>query len=111
MFDTLYGLDTEWRAQPQMVAGHEVGDDGRTWLLRLRDELRFHDGEPVLAQDVVASIRRFAVRVPFASALMNATDELSAADDRTVKFRLKMALPPSADGAGRPRWHGARGHA
>jgi peptide/nickel transport system substrate-binding protein len=93
VFDTLYGLDTEWRAQPQMVAGHEVGDDGRTWLLRLRDELRFHDGEPVLAQDVVASIRRFSVRVPFASALMNATDELSAADDRTVKFRLKRPFP------------------
>src|SRR5690242_21945661 len=69
VFDTLYGLDTEWRAQPQMVAGHEIGDDGRTWTLRLRNGLRFHDGEPVLAQDVVASIRRFAVKIPFASAL------------------------------------------
>jgi peptide/nickel transport system substrate-binding protein len=93
VFDTLYGLDTGWRAQPQMVSGHEVGDDGRTWLLRLRDGLRFHDGEPVLAQDVVASIRRFAVKIPFASALMNATDELSAPDDRTVKFRLKRPFP------------------
>src|SRR3954452_12198667 len=89
VFDTLYGIDTEWRAQPQMVEGHEVDDDGLTWLLRLRDGLRFHDNEPVLAKDVVASIRRFAVRVPFAAALMAATDELSAADDRTVKFRLK----------------------
>src|SRR6185312_14911351 len=71
VFDTLYGLDTEWRAQPQMVEGHEVDDDGLTWLLRLRDGLRFHDGEPVLAQDAVASIRRFAVKIPFASALMN----------------------------------------
>ena len=93
VFDTLYGLDTSWQAQPQMVAGHEVDDDGLTWLLRLRDGLRFHDGEPVLAQDVVASIRRFAVRVPFASALMAATDELSAPDDRTVKFRLKRPFP------------------
>ena len=93
VFDTLYGLDTQWRAQPQMVAGHEVDDDGRTWVLRLRDGLRFHDGEPVLAQDVVASIRRFSAKIPFASALMNATDELSAPDDRTVKFRLKRPFP------------------
>ena len=93
VFDTLYGLDTSWQAQPQMVEGHEVEDDGLTWLLRLRDGLRFHDNEPVLAKDVVASIRRFAVRVPFASALMAATDELSAADDRTVKFRLKRPFP------------------
>jgi len=31
-----------------------------------------------LARDVVASIRRFAPRVIFATALMDATDELSA---------------------------------
>src|SRR5436190_3926 len=92
-FDTLYGLDTNWQAQPQMVQGHDVDDDGLTWNLRLRDGLRFHDNEPVLARDVVASIRRFAVRVPFASALMAATEELSAADDRTVKFRLKRPFP------------------
>jgi peptide/nickel transport system substrate-binding protein len=46
-----------------------------------------------LAKDVVASIRRFAVRVPFASALMAATDESSATDYRTVKFRLKRPFP------------------
>ena len=28
IFDTLYGLDTEWQAQPQMVAGHSVDNDG-----------------------------------------------------------------------------------
>jgi peptide/nickel transport system substrate-binding protein len=44
-----------------------------TWTLKLRDGLRFHDNEPVLARDVVASIRRFASRVIFANALMNAT--------------------------------------
>ncbi|HEY8871406.1 MAG TPA: ABC transporter substrate-binding protein, partial [Stellaceae bacterium] len=93
VFDTLYGLDTNWQPQPQMVEGHEVEDDGLTWLLRLRDGLSFHDKEPVLARDVVASIRRFGVRIPFASALMAATDELSAPDDRTVRFRLKRPFP------------------
>jgi peptide/nickel transport system substrate-binding protein len=32
VFDTLYGIDTNWQAQPQMVAGHEVDDDGLTEL-------------------------------------------------------------------------------
>jgi peptide/nickel transport system substrate-binding protein len=63
VFDTLYGLDTSWQAQPQMVEGHEVEDDGLTWLLLLRDGLRFHDNEPVLAKDVVASIRRLRATV------------------------------------------------
>ena len=47
----------------------------------------------MLARDIVASIRRFAPRVIFANALMNATDELSAPDDRTVRFRLKRPFP------------------
>ena len=51
-----------------------------TWTLKLRDGLRFHDNEPVLARDVVASIRRFAPRVIFANALMETTGELSAPD-------------------------------
>ena len=50
VFDTLYGIDTEWKAKPQMVAGHTVEEDGLTWTLKLRDGLRFHDNEPVLAR-------------------------------------------------------------
>ena len=59
VFDTLYGIDTNWTAQPQMVEGHQLEEDGLTWTLTLRGGLRFHDKEPVLARDVVASIRRF----------------------------------------------------
>src|SRR6516225_1882212 len=93
VFDTLYGIDASWAAQPQMVEGHQVEEDGLTWTLTLRDGLRFHDKEPVLARDVVASIRRFAERISFANALMAATEELSAPDDRTVRFRLKRPFP------------------
>jgi len=93
VFDTLYGIDTQWKAQPQMVEAHAVEEDGLTWTLKLRDGLRFHDNEPVLARDVVASIRRFAPRVIFTNALMNATDELLAPDDSTVRFRLKRQFP------------------
>jgi peptide/nickel transport system substrate-binding protein len=93
VFDTLYGIDTNWSARPQMVEGHQVEEDGLLWTLTLRDGLRFHDKEPVLARDVVASIRRFAARISFATALMAATEELSAADDRTVRFRLKRPFP------------------
>ena len=93
VFDTLYGIDTGWAAQPQMVEGHQVEEDGLVWTLTLREGLRFHDKEPVLARDVLASIRRFAARLGFVEALMAATEELSAPDDRTVRFRLKRPFP------------------
>ena len=48
VLDTLYGYDAEFNAQPQMVEGHSVDDDGKQWDLTLRDGLKFHDGTPVL---------------------------------------------------------------
>ena len=93
VFDTLYGQNAAYGFEPQMVAGHTIEEDGKLWRLTLREGLRFHDGEPVRAQDVVPSIRRFAARDAFGRALMEATDELSAESDRVVKFRLKRPFP------------------
>ena len=93
VFDTLYGMDGQFQPQPQMLEGHQVEDDGRRWSLVLRPGLLFHDDTPVLARDCVASIRRWAKRDPFGATLMDATAELSAADDRTIRFHLKQPFP------------------
>ena len=37
VFDTLYGMTDDLNVQPQMAEGHTVSDDGRTWLIRLRE--------------------------------------------------------------------------
>jgi peptide/nickel transport system substrate-binding protein len=101
LFDTLYGVDDAFRPQPQMVAGHVIEDDGKTWLMTLREGLRFHDNEPVRARDVVASLRRWAARDAFGSSLFNVVDELSAPDDRTVRWRLKHPFPMLPDALGK----------
>ncbi len=98
VFDTLYGLDAQLRPQPQMVAGHTVEDGGLTWSFTLRDGLRFHDGMPVLARDVVASIRRWAVRDSFGIVLASLTHELSATSDSTFRIRLSKPFPAMLDG-------------
>ncbi len=89
VFDTLYGMDSEFKAVPQMVEGATTGNDGKVWNLTLREGLMFHDGTKVLARDCVASIKRYCARDPFGQALATATDEISAPDDRTIRFRLK----------------------
>ncbi len=103
VFDTLYGQagsEQGFAAKPQMIAGHTIDDDGKTWKLTLRDGLMFHDGTKVLARDCVASIRRWGVRDSFGQTLMQRTEELSAPDDRTIVFRLNkpFALLPDALG-------------
>ncbi len=93
VYDTLFGQDAEFRPQPQMLEGHVVEDEGRRWKLTLRDGLAFHDGSRVLARDAAASIRRWGKRDTFGQALLQATDEVSAADDRTIVLRLKYPFP------------------
>jgi peptide/nickel transport system substrate-binding protein len=56
VFDTLFGMDAQYRIQPQMAGAVKIEDDGRSWELTLRNGLMFHDGEKVLARDCVASI-------------------------------------------------------
>jgi len=93
VYDTLFGQDSSYRPQPQMLEGHVVEDDGTTWKLTLRIGQTFHDGTPVLARDAAASIRRWGKRDTFGQALMAATNEVAAPDDRTVVLRLKYPFP------------------
>ena len=102
VFDTLYGMDGAYQIQPQMADGHRVEDDGKTWLITLRDGLAWHDGEKVLARDCVASIRRWGARDSFGQTLMAVTDALDAPDDRTIRFRLKRPFPLLTAALGKP---------
>lgn len=101
VFDTLFGQDETFNAQPQMVEGFTTEPDGKTWRLTLRAGLQFHDGTPVLARDCVASVKRWGKRDAFGQALMAATDELSAADDKTIVFQLKRPFPLLPDALGK----------
>ncbi len=93
VYDTLYGIGQDLSPRPQMVAGHTVSDDGRTWEFKLRDGLVFHDGEPVLARDAVASMKRWWRRDSFGQLVAEAHESLEAADDRTIRLKLKRPFP------------------
>jgi peptide/nickel transport system substrate-binding protein len=93
VFDTLYGVDASLQPTSQMVAGHAGDPSGLVWELTLRDGLLWHDGEKVLARDCVASIKRWAKRDSFGAALMAKTAELTAPNDKVIRFRLTEPFP------------------
>ncbi|MBU6497973.1 MAG: ABC transporter substrate-binding protein [Rhodospirillales bacterium] len=98
VYDTLFGTDAQFGVKPQMVEGFTVDADKKLWTLKLRSGLKFHDGEPVLARDCIASIARWGKRDAFGQALMAAIDAMTSPDDRTIAIRLKypFALLPDA---------------
>jgi peptide/nickel transport system substrate-binding protein len=89
VFDTLYGLDEALMPQLQMLAGDNVSADGKLWEFTLRPGLAFHDGTPVLARDVIASLRRSGQRDPLVGVLASRTEEMTATGDTTFRIRLK----------------------
>jgi peptide/nickel transport system substrate-binding protein len=102
VFDTLYGVDAQLRPQPQMAEGHEVSAVGLTWRIRLREGLRFHDGEPVRARDCIASLRRWCAREPFGQLLARVVADWGAPDDRTLLLRLSRPFPLLLDALAKP---------
>ncbi|MBB5160225.1 ABC transporter substrate-binding protein [Mycobacterium sp. AZCC_0083] len=80
--------------------------DPRTYVVRLRQGVTFHDGSPLTADDVVFSIRRMQDKATAASSAPLLADivEVVARDPRTVEMRLAepdvalpfaLALPPT----------------
>src|SRR3954447_7520744 len=97
VFDTLYGTDDNLRPQPQMAEGHQVDQDGKRWTIKLRDGLRFHDNQPVLSKDCVASLQRWMKRDSLGGTVGSLLEALEAPDDKTIVFRLKRPFPPLLD--------------
>jgi peptide/nickel transport system substrate-binding protein len=93
VWDTLYGVDEKLQPQRQMVEAEEISSDGLTWTFRLRPGLKFHDGEPVLAKDVVASLSRWSAREQMGLMIRSIQNELAAIDDRTFRWVLKKPYP------------------
>lgn len=93
VYDTLYGVDANLKPQRQMVESEETSADGLIWTFKLRPGLKFHDGTPVLAKDVVMSLTRWSARDPMGLMLKGIQKELVAVDDRTFRWVLSKPYP------------------
>ncbi len=91
--DTLYGVDDNLVPQRQMVENETTSADGLVWTFKLRSGLKFHDGEPVRARDVVASITRWSARDAIGRAIKAIQQELVAVDDLTFRWQLTRPFP------------------
>ena len=102
VYDTLFAMDGKGAIQPQMVGATAISDDRLTYSFTLRDGLAFHDGAPVTAADVVASLRRWMPRDAIGRMLQAATATLEAPDAKTVVLRLKEPFPLVIQALGKP---------
>ena len=92
VYDTLFSMDATGHPQPQMVASWTVSTDGLEYTFKLRPGLTFHDGAPVTAADVVASLQRWEAGDPtIGNRLKSVTAALTATAADT--FTLTLNAP------------------
>ncbi len=87
VFDTLLGMDADYKPQPQM-ADYQVSDDGLTYTFTLRDGLTWHDGSPVAAEDCVASLKRWAENDPAGRKMMEYVASIETTSDKVLVLTL-----------------------
>ena len=102
VYDQLYGLDSSYNAQPQLVDGHVIEDDGRTWRITLREGTTFHDGTPILARDAIASIDRWTHADVLGQNIRALTNEMTVVSDRVFLVKLKRPFPLLATALAKP---------
>lgn len=60
IFETLYAFDGHGTAKPLLAAALPViSEDGLTYTIALREGVTFHNGAPMTAEDVAASLQRW----------------------------------------------------
>ncbi len=86
IYDSLLNIDLEGNFQPEVATDWTVSDDGLTWTLTIRDDIVFHDGEPLTADDVVFSLTLFrdTEAFPLLPSYMAPFIDIQAVDATTV---------------------------
>lgn len=72
---------------PSLAESYEVADDYRSATFRLRENITFHNGEPVTVEDVKFTYENY--RGTAADLFKTKTDRIETPDDRTVRFIFK----------------------
>jgi peptide/nickel transport system substrate-binding protein len=89
IYDTLFSNDAEGNIKPQMVDKYNLSADKLVYTMTLRDGLLWHDGQPVTADDCVASIKRWAARDVVGQQMMSFVKEIASVDAKTFRITLK----------------------
>ncbi|MET3597929.1 ABC-type transport system substrate-binding protein [Mesorhizobium shonense] len=69
----------------------EISPDAKTYTFRLQEGVKWHDGKPFSADDVVFSLDNFLHGRPIVNAQV---EEIEKVDDLTVKITLKQPFGP-----------------
>ena len=94
-FETLYYMDPLFHIGPVLaVAMPDISSDGMRYTIPLRENVPFHDGTVMVADDVVATLQRWLKLSARAKAAAPSVDSITAPDAKTVGHHVGSSPIP-----------------
>jgi peptide/nickel transport system substrate-binding protein len=91
MFERLFTFDEQYNLIPELAEGYDVSPDGKTYAVRLRKGVLFHNGRELTTEDVIASLRRWMDNDPIPkNYLIPDLEDLQATGPHSFEIRLKQ---------------------
>jgi len=88
----LFQLDAGFAPQPMLVEDWDTSADGLTWTFNLREGIKFHDGRPVTAKDIVGTFARSGDKAGMWKRMLSDYGAVMSADgDSTVVVNIDTA--------------------
>jgi len=94
IYDTLFRLDEDGNPTPWLATDYAVSEDGLEWTFTIRDDVYFHTGEKMTAEDVVFSWETALAENPTsATSMLNGLAAGEVIDDTHCKAILSHVSP------------------
>jgi peptide/nickel transport system substrate-binding protein len=95
IYESLLRYDLNLKPIPGLAKSWEISPDGKTYTFRLQENVKWHDGAPFTADDVVFSAKKYLVEMhPRSRPIMQRAEDVVAVDPHTVVFKLKEPFAP-----------------
>src|SRR5215213_3358493 len=93
--DKLFDVDENLKVVPQLALSSETTEDGKLVTIKLRPNVKFHDGEPLDAEAAKFSLERHLnMQGSFRKPELAAIDKVEVADPLTIRLVLKTPFSP-----------------
>ena len=95
IFETLYSFNSKWEIAPVLASGMPtITENGTVVTIPLRTDAVFHNGRRMTAEDVAASLSRWARVSPRGKLVGTLSTSITAKGPSTVEIRLKQSFAP-----------------
>lgn len=102
VYEGLFEFDDDNKAVPHLAESYEILDDGKTYHIKLREGVKFSDGDELKSEDVKASFERWIKVNPIGDQIKDHIDSVEIVSDYEIDIKFNKVYAPFLNILGSP---------